>query len=650
MKKTYVMIMTLMLCICFSLNVKAQQTVTSDGITYDLNDEGLLSITGTGEVGRIQQLFKEDSAYKKITRCVIGNGITGIGYRAFHNCIYMETVDIPSSVKTINEGAFRNCLHIEAITIPNTVTDMGPGVFYLCTRLKDVKLPDGLTMIPDDTFNNCESLENITFPANITKIGSAAFCCCYSLQSITFPARVTEIGDRAFQDCNILHSITFPTGIKKIGDYAFSCCATDDEVWEGDDDTGHSVHLYDRIDLVLPEGLQSIGEGCFDGMMFLTSISIPSTVVEIGKNVFFGESMHLEQITVAKNNPKYCSEDNVLFNKDKTELIYFMRQKTGTYAVPNTVTRIADYAFLESALTGITMSSNVKSIGKGAFSYSMLKSLAFPEGITCIEDETFYACSQLESIYIPASVNDLGRYNFEELNSLKEIHYAGTKEQWEAIGGIEDLSGYMDNGMIQWNSTSPSSVPSKPAAKPKTQSAKSIKVNKLRLSGISKKIAAGKKIKLTAKVLPQNAANKKLKWTSNNKKVATVTQTGLVKIKKKAGGKKVKITAAATDGSGKKAVWKIKVMKGAVKKITVKAPAKTIKAGKTMKLKAVVRVKKGKPVNKKLKWSTNNKKYATVTQTGKVKASGTGKGKKVKVTVMSTDGTNIKKTMTIKIQ
>ena len=108
--------------------------------------------------------------------------------------------------------------------------------------------------------------------------------------------------------------------------------------------------------------------------------------------------------------------------------------------------------------------------------------------------------------------------------------------------------------------------------------------------------------------------------------------------------------AKAKDGSGKKAVWKIKVMKGAVKKITVKGYKKTLKAGKTMKLKAIVKVTKGKPVNKKLKWTSLNPKYATVTQTGKVKAKTAGKGKTVKIKVESTDGTNKSVTKKIRIK
>lgn len=174
-----------------------------------------------------------------------------------------------------------------------------------------------------------------------------------------------------------------------------------------------------------------------------------------------------------------------------------------------------------------------------------------------------------------------------------------------------------------------------------------VKVDKITINGISKQIAAGKSIKLTASILPKNAKTKSVAWKTSNKKVATVNKNGVVKINKRAAGKTVTITAIAKDGSNKKATYKIKVMKGSVKSISIKGK-KTVKAGKTLKLTAKVKASKG--ANKKLIWKSSNTKYATVSSSGKVKTKKTGKKKTVKITVMSTDGTNKKKTVKIKIK
>ena len=176
-----------------------------------------------------------------------------------------------------------------------------------------------------------------------------------------------------------------------------------------------------------------------------------------------------------------------------------------------------------------------------------------------------------------------------------------------------------------------------------------IKVTSMRLSAPSNKIAAGKRIKLTANILPVNASDQRLIWSSSNPKVATVNQSGVVTMKKKTGGKSVIITARAADGSGATAAFRIKSMKGVVKKVTIAgAKKRTVKAGQKLKLKAKVAATKG--ANKKLIWTSSNTKYATVSASGKVKTKKLGRGKKVKITAMATDGSNKKMTVTIKLK
>lgn len=169
-----------------------------------------------------------------------------------------------------------------------------------------------------------------------------------------------------------------------------------------------------------------------------------------------------------------------------------------------------------------------------------------------------------------------------------------------------------------------------------------VKVGKIKLLGVSKKISEGKKIVLKTVISPNNASNKTIVWKSSNPKVATVTQSGIVTMKKKTGGKKVAITAIATDGSNKYASWKITSMKGVVKKVKINGK-KRIKAGKTLKLKA--KILATKHANKKLLWKSNNSKLATVNQKGVVKVHKKAKGKTIKITAFATDGSNKKSTI-----
>lgn len=174
------------------------------------------------------------------------------------------------------------------------------------------------------------------------------------------------------------------------------------------------------------------------------------------------------------------------------------------------------------------------------------------------------------------------------------------------------------------------------------------KVTDIKLTAApSRRIAAGKKVKLKAFIAPSNATDKSVTWTSSNKKVATVNAKGLVTFKKNAGGKKVTITATAKDGSKKFAKITLTCMKGSVKSIKLSGKT-TVKSGKTTKLKAKVSTKNGK-ANKTVVWSSSNTKLATVDKNGKVK---TVKGKKgtVKITAKATDGSGKKATIKIKIK
>lgn len=174
-----------------------------------------------------------------------------------------------------------------------------------------------------------------------------------------------------------------------------------------------------------------------------------------------------------------------------------------------------------------------------------------------------------------------------------------------------------------------------------------VKVTKVSVTASARNIAAGKKVQLKAAVAPSKATNKAVTWKSSNTKVATVSSKGVVTFSKKAGGKKVTITATAKDGSKKYGKITLTCMKGSVKKITLSG-VKTLKAGKTTKVKAKVTTMNGK-ANKTLTWTSSNTKIATVDKTGKVKAV---KGKKgtVTITARATDGSGKKATIKIRVR
>lgn len=399
--------------------------------------------------------------------------------------------------------------------------------------------------------------------------------------------------------------------------------------------------------VVIDEGISYLDTGEIPGNT--TEISIPASLTGIGFGDYEDEDgdAHplfggkLEKITVATDNPQYASVDGVLYNKDKTHLICFPRARTGAFKVPDGVTELGDGIF-------------------AAFMGSELTSITIPEGVT--EVYTFASCRNLTSITLPESVQAVReRTNtpvFRDCTSLTSITVLNKELALKRSGGIKKevtIYGYSgstaeafakENGNEFIALDSQGSTSGKEPVTGNTEKT-AVKVSKIKISGDTKKVAAGKKIKLKVSVLPTNAANKGVTWKSSNKKVATVSSSGVVTMKKGSSGKKVTITAAAKDGSGKKATYTLQSMKGAVKSIKITGKT-TVKAGKTLKLKGKVTAQKN--ANKAVKWTSSNTKYAKVSGSGKVTALKAGKGKKVKITVKALDGSNVKKSITIRIK
>ena len=170
---------------------------------------------------------------------------------------------------------------------------------------------------------------------------------------------------------------------------------------------------------------------------------------------------------------------------------------------------------------------------------------------------------------------------------------------------------------------------------------------KLTITGTTRKVAAGKKTKLQVKTSSGVVNPSNLIWTSSNKKVATVNSSGVVTFKKKTGGKSVVITAALKNNRNAKATYKLTATKNPVTKITISGK-KTMKINKSQRLKAKVSGKSG--AYKTVKWTSSNKKYATVTSKGQVKALKAGKGKTVTITAAALDGSGKKARFKIKLK
>ena len=387
--------------------------------------------------------------------------VTGITDRAFYGCSSLTSVIIPASVTLIEVEAFANCTGLQDVTVHWSLpmyipTNVFQGVSISAVRLmipsgrsssylsanvwKEFNIEElgafeaihnGKTIYYNITSNIAPRTVAVTFrgatsyeyvdeytgdieiPAtvnyggntySVTSIKEAAFYNCPSLKSVIIGNSVTSIGSSAFGDCTSLNSVIIGNSVKTIGTIAFNTCSS-------------------LKSITIPNSVVFIEEEVFMDCTSLSSVTIGNSVETIGSNTF-ARCTSLASVNVDIANPNYSSDNGVLFNKDKTNIILCPMAKTGAYIIPSSVTSIGRRTFFGCAsLTSITIPSSVKTIGNEAFiGCTSLKSVTIPSSVMGIGNSTFHSCTSLESVTIPSSINAIGNSTFQSCTSLKSVN------------------------------------------------------------------------------------------------------------------------------------------------------------------------------------------------------------------------------------
>lgn len=276
-------------------------------------------------------------------------------------------------------------------------------------------------------------------------------------KQVTIPSKlgnytVTSVAKGAFTDCDTIQSLIIPNSVTNISDGAFTEC-----------DYLKSV--------AIGSGVSSIGQGAFFGCNLLanitvdsgnshftadtnvlynknkstlifyapaktvTSYTIPATVTKIADDAFYNCNK-LATLSVESGNKKYSSVNGVLFNKAKTTLIrYNPGKRDKSYTVPSSVKTIYDGAFADcDFVTSITVPYSVTVIGQGAFlDCEILKTVKLSTGVKKIEKLTFANCEELTDITLTNSLKEIDYFAFYECNSLDKVTFWGTSAQWGKI-------------------------------------------------------------------------------------------------------------------------------------------------------------------------------------------------------------------------
>jgi hypothetical protein len=290
-------------------------------------------------------------------------------------------------------------------------------------------LPKTLKTLGNYAFQNCVALVSLNWQSVETgaTIGDRAFFGCQSLESVTLPAGLESIGNHAFQSCWSLGAIELPSTLQSIGNYAFSSTALVSLDWPA------------------AAAAATIGDNAFLDCSSLTTVSLPSTLTSIGVSAFSGcpdlESLYLAPgITATINTQAFADSRNLTFYVDPADSVFTtcfsgkgLVQNTtlvavigaaGELSLPPGITEIAPYAFYDCAnLTGITLPSNLTSIGDYAFAYAGLQEITLPSSLEIIGRNAF-EYTGLIGIILPATVKTIGNYAFQNCAALESVSWS----------------------------------------------------------------------------------------------------------------------------------------------------------------------------------------------------------------------------------
>ena len=358
-----------------------------------------------------------------LNNIVLPEGLLTIGDFCFDGCTDLSEINIPTTVNWIGESAFRDCTALQSITISQGI--VGRYAFGGCTSLQQVILSEGVESLVEGAFSGCTALTSISLPSTLTHLGLAAFRYCTSLtSSIIIPNTITLIEPSVFEDCPIT-SVTFPDILTEIGDSAFrhTCIS---EIILPDSLVSIGINAFRECknlnNISFGNSLRSIGEDAF-AQCGLTTMTLPASV----ENISFywkGLSDTLESIVVDENNTHYCDIDGILYNKEKTSLIYCPGGKSGAIIVPDGVTEICEYAFSYcDHLTEIHLPDSVTEIGVWAFELcTNLSMLHLSDSLETVPDYMCFHCYNLQQVDLPNALVTIGAEAFEKCSSLQTLY------------------------------------------------------------------------------------------------------------------------------------------------------------------------------------------------------------------------------------
>ena len=287
-----------------------------------------------------------------------------------------SAVDQPPA-KPLDPAAILNTNGYGKITGYKCAKEELPAHLVIPAKIGDEEIKE----ISSWAFYNCTGLRSISLPARIIKIGGYAFSGCTGLTSITLPASLTTIGQDAFSGCTGITSLTI--------DSANATYKTEGNILYNKAGTTLIFAAGGLTSATIPDTVTTIGKNAFAYCTGLTSVHLPASITKIESGAFSG-CTGITSLTIDSANAKYKTEENILYSKDGTILIF--------------------------AAGGLT-------------------SATIPDTVTTIDDRAFFGCTGLTSVHLPARITRIYGSAFEGCTGLTSAVFADTNG-WKVYDSI----------------------------------------------------------------------------------------------------------------------------------------------------------------------------------------------------------------------
>ncbi|MEI6754419.1 MAG: leucine-rich repeat protein [Paludibacter sp.] len=443
---------------CSGLNtITIPFSVSSVGNDAFKNCSGLTSATTRSTYN----IFSNCSKLKTIT---VPANTPAIQENAFKDLNSLTSIFIPSSVTSIGNFAFSGCSSLNIFRMLNTVTSLGEGAFMNCSALSDVTLSDKLNTINTYTFKGCSSLSACSLPNSITSIGAHAFRECSGIKSMILPTSLTAVYDSAYADCSGLDSISIPESVNTLGFHAFDCRNLKAVYANAKNPvspvSGNSIFgwvNYNNCVLHIFAGSVAkyqVARGWSEFSNIQAYNTAIDTDFELNGLLYHVTGLTTLKLTHISDNDSIIIPDIVTYDGADYTVTTIGSHVSNSWdsnvfkylKMPNSITDIADEAFIELNFKTIILSQNIQQIGSKVFrNCRQLQSVTIPQGVKTIADEAFYNCCSIihlslpstlttigngafqycsawnDSVVIPNSVTSLGTYAFSGCTTLKNI-------------------------------------------------------------------------------------------------------------------------------------------------------------------------------------------------------------------------------------